>query len=141
MDSTCFAFLRRDSGTFVQENSDYAWTAVLKTTSNFRGEGEMCIEFDYHHEDFEGKTESVYDFTYIQFADSDSTERMIGCYDVGGGIGASTADERDLLWKDTLRYLCTLQEDSGAYTVIVRHKGLVEYSFDGQEIWRLVEKE
>ena len=39
--------------------------------------------------------------------------------------------------------LCILGVESSSspngHIVLVRHKGLVEYSFDGQEIWRLVE--
>ena len=97
----------------------------------------MKIEFDYIHEGENEKTEQIYDYVTMQFADSDSTPKIICCE---WGFGkATTAEERHLLWRDTVRGLNSFREDSAAYTVIVRHKGLVEYSFDGQEIWRLVE--
>ena len=42
---------------------------------------------------------------------------------------------------DTLRFQGDSNSDSpNGYVILIRHKGLVEYSFDGQEIWRLVEE-
>ena len=135
-DSTCLAFPKRDSGTFLREKPDFAWIASVVSQSEFHG-GEMKIEFDYIHEGDNEKTEQIYDYVTMQFADSDSTPKIICCE---WGFGkATTAEERHLLWRDTVRGLNSCREDSAAYTVIVRHKGLVEYSFDGQEIWRLVE--
>ena len=135
-DSTCLAFPKRDSGTFLREKPDFAWIASVVSQSEFHG-GEMKIEFDYIHEGDNEKTEQIYDYVTMQFADSDSTPKIICCE---WGFGkATTAEERHLLWRDTVRGLNSFREDSAAYTVIVRHKGLVEYSFDGQEIWRLVE--
>lgn len=42
--------------------------------------------------------------------------------------------------KDSIALKPIDENPFSGYMIYVRHKGLVEYSFDGQEIWRLVEE-
>lgn len=139
MDSTCFSTPHRDSTTFVKDFPDSIWMCGVTTRTMFHGEdGWGIIEFTYNHDGNKEYSESLYDSFGLMY--STVTETVECTSDWGGFEGSVSEKDRASLWIDTLRYVSYNQLDSGAYAIIVRHKGLVEYSFDGQEIWRLVEE-
>ena len=136
VDTTRFAITERDSFA-IEHESEEEWYCSLSAKSKYREyPGEFYFHFFFIHD--HGTEHIVMDAGIIDYIESEETTRGFACW--YGGFGKAVPyDERASLWKDTIRLDYAYTEDS-AYVLLVRHKGLVEYSFDGQEIWRLVEE-
>ena len=134
MDSTCFALSKRDSATCFTEIPDSAWMCNLTSSSSYRGEGEILISFEYWYLPSLEKSDCFHDQVTFRFPTSQNTEQIINFS--WGGIGVETE-----VGCDTLCYMSLQQENIGAYAILIPHKGLTEFSLDGEEVWRLVERE
>lgn len=140
LDSIFFAQPSHGGMDYVGQSTDHWQCDISTIAENYRSrDGHIIIAYQYIHNSTYECSEHILDGLGVIYYNSEGEEIRPSLLE-GGLRDSYREDERDSIWVDTLRYTPLLPQDSGAYAIIVRHKGLVEYSFDGQEIWRLVEE-